>query len=290
MSDQHELDLGRSERNAENVDRQLESKAVAAMQRAVVWLLIAHHDVKIIEGHRALMISQRAAAAWCREHAKPAIGKKCDHTAILRAFQAWVDRGVMVSRGNKWWFATERLRTWFESLPADDDLPIFSPVVTGGDERCALVTGGDAWCVPQSLSDGVIEESSSFEEKENALPRSLDHSIHGRTATQQASPAITAAIAELPDLPVGVWDRSRTDSVLESTLRAWWAEHCLNERLGELASDVGLTLYGLIQISRKKSNPAGYFAHARRQPRAYLVGTGREWLAQVDRARQYVGR
>lgn len=298
MDGRPNLDFQRLDRKLEHNDRALESKSVAALQRAVVWLMRAHHEVKIVEGLWCLTISQRAAAAWCRQHAPPASGRTCDHTSIYRAVQVWVDRGVMLVRGDTWWLNPDRLKKWFESLlGGEDDLPIFSPVVPSGADRCQVVQGGAdrckvvpsgaEWCVAHSF---MIDDEDSFSlsENKNQNHHSLDQSNESCTSRHHPAPEVTAAIAALPELPIGVWDKTRSDSALHSLIQVWWSENALAEKFGPVALEASQMLMGLIVLARTKNNPDGYFFKSRQHPKDYLRRIGQEWFAQIERSRRCV--
>lgn len=140
MTEQLRLDLDRADQQAENCDKAMRAKGVSPVQRAVLILLLTHPQSQSDGTTRCLAIALRPAAEWSRQNVQCVKGLTCDHTAIMRALQVWIDRGVITFTSKmprKLWLSIENLRQWHDSQPDADELPLFRPVNVG-DSRCGL--------------------------------------------------------------------------------------------------------------------------------------------------------
>ncbi len=306
-----ELDLWRDVRAARKADQALQRQNVPTIQRAVIQMMILHRDSTDDvtpdddDGHevqRSLTISLRDAAEWLQLNIDAVKKLTCDHTAVRKALQKWIDRGVMAAMGTgtrTYVLSINRIQRWFSLQVNTDEGPLFAPVsiegvdrcrsvVTAGDCRRPLLTGGDH-CRPvvtgvDSDDDRLIDDDSL----EKPPQKNHHHPSVERppTAAEQHRAHLAEVIESLPPTPTELWTRGVTDEVFLQAFVSWWTTCRIVEQLGEpLAADVRDALIGLMRTAKDKSKkPRVYFAQSieRRRIFASTVATGADWWDRAN--------
>lgn len=110
------IDFDRGERAARRADDALAELGLPLLQRAAVYLLLAHESSRPHPSSPLvfrLSLTWRSAAEWLRERYLPA-GAGRSHSGLVKAVAAWQGRGIMHAAEGLLWLHGERLRGWHE--------------------------------------------------------------------------------------------------------------------------------------------------------------------------------
>jgi len=304
---QLEWDMGRVDRSAERLDEQLSRHEISPVQRAVIWFLVVFDDpnkpAEDVEHDkdlrtRTVRTTYEDASDWCLTFAPMVRGMKLGRSAVCKAVQEWIERGVVFRQSGRTRtrlvLSVDRLRKWFASLGDPFEPALFSalprvderfqalpdvserfPTFPSVSERCQALPS-----VSPQFNESINEESSFIREEE---PQKATAQTGSEPAP--ATPTeIGRLLSGLPNLPDEVWD-SKSDAATWSIVSSWWQKHRLADRFGPQAESVGATLIGLIEAARKARDQAAFFYKARSKPAHYLEGNGRKWLKRVAASR-----
>ncbi len=306
-----ELDLWKDVRAALKADQALKLQNVPDIQRAVIQMMILHREAKADvapdedDGHevqRSLKISLRDAAEWLQLNIDAVKKLSCDHTAVRKALQKWIDRGVMAAMGTgtrTYVLSINRIQRWFSLQVNTDEGPLFAPVSIEGVDRCRpvvtavdcrrpLLTGGDH-CRPVVTGVDPDDDRQTDDDSYGKPPQRNHHhpSVERPpTAAELHRSHLAEVIESLPPTPPELWTRGVTDELFLQTFTSWWTTSRIVEQLGDtLAADVRDALIGLIRTAKDKSKkPRVYFAQSieRRRIFASTVAGGADWWDRAN--------
>lgn len=133
------IDFDRGERAARRADDALAELGLPLLQRAAVYLLLAHESSRPHHSSPLVLrvsLTWRSAAEWLRERFLPAETGR-SHSGLVKAVAVWQGRGIMHAAEGRLWLHGERLRDWHEQviearqqLAAVDPFEAIAPVAS----------------------------------------------------------------------------------------------------------------------------------------------------------------